>query len=125
MMPMLYSVILAQRAVLGITHSTFMRRHWWLHRLLKPIGITSPQEHWLHHTADLECNYGNFTIVWDRLFGTYADPEQVEASEHRAGLGYDQDFLGVLTLGKFKLPQRIRRQYQLDRFCYLETSDRS
>jgi len=121
MMPMVYSVILAQFAVLGITHSAFMRRWWWLHRLLKPVGITTPQEHWLHHTADLECNYGNFTIVWDRVFGTYVDPEKINVQEHRAGLDYDQDFLGTLTFGKFKLPERMRRRYQLDNFCYLET----
>jgi sterol desaturase/sphingolipid hydroxylase (fatty acid hydroxylase superfamily) len=121
MMPMLYSVILAQATVLGITHSAFMRRYWFLHKLLKPFGITSPQEHWLHHTSDLQCNYSNFTIVWDRVFGTYVDPEKIDIREHRAGLAYDQDFLGTLTFGRFKFPERLRRRYQLDNFCYLET----
>jgi sterol desaturase/sphingolipid hydroxylase (fatty acid hydroxylase superfamily) len=119
MMPMLYAVIVAQGAVLGITHTAFMRRCWWLHRLLQPFGITTPKEHWLHHTSDLECNYGNFTIVWDRVFGTYVDPESVNLDEHRAGLSYDQDFLGAITLGRLKLPLAVRDRFQLDQFCYL------
>jgi len=59
------------------------------HRLLKPFGITTPQEHSLHHTA---------------------------------GPVYDQDFPGTLTFGRFKLPERVRRRFQLNNFCYLETS---
>jgi sterol desaturase/sphingolipid hydroxylase (fatty acid hydroxylase superfamily) len=120
MTPMLYAVVLAQVTVLGVTHSAFMRSNWWLHRLLKPLGITSPQEHWLHHTPDRDCNYGNFTILWDRVFGTYVDPETVNVHDRRAGLDYDQDFLGAITLSKLKLPDGLRRRYQLSEYCFLK-----
>jgi len=75
-----------------------------VHRLLRPLGITTPQEHWLHHARDLQGNFGNFTTLWDRLFGTYLDPLDPANGGRRAGLAYDQDFLGVLTLGRWKLP---------------------
>ncbi len=119
MMPVLSAVVLVHAAVLGITHSAFMRRQWWLHGLLKPLGVTTPQEHWLHHSADLECNYGNFTTLWDRVFGTYIDPQSIRFQQHRAGLDYDQDFLGTLTLGTVKLSETLRRRFQLAEFCYL------
>jgi len=125
MMPVLYSIVLVQTSILGITHSAFLRRCWWLHDMLRPLGITTPQEHWLHHTADLECNYGNFTTLWDRVFGTYVDPRGVNIDEHRAGLAYDQDFLGAITLGKLKLSASARRRFQLDNFCYFSSENSS
>ncbi|MBT8090764.1 MAG: sterol desaturase family protein [Gammaproteobacteria bacterium] len=123
LMPVLYSIVIVQTSILGITHSAFLRRCWWLHDMLHPVGIATPQEHWLHHTADLECNYGNFITLWDRVFGTYVDPRSVNFSAHRAGLAYDQDFLGAITLGKLKLPEKMRRRFQLENFCYVEASD--
>ena len=122
LMPLLYGVILVQTSILGITHSCFLRRQWWLHRLLKPLGITTPQEHWLHHTSDLECNYGNFITLWDRVFGTYVDPVTVSSGEHRAGLAYDQDFLGAITAGNLKLSNRVRRYFGVKQFCYLDSA---
>ena len=123
LMPVLYSIVIVQTSILGITHSAFLRRQWWLHDMLRPLGIATPQEHWLHHTADLECNYGNFITLWDRVFGTYVDPRSVDFGEHRAGLAYDQDFLGAITLGKVKLPEKLRRRFQLENFCYIEAAD--
>jgi len=120
MMPLLYTVLLVQVGILGASHSAFLRRLWWVHRMLRPLGITSPQEHWLHHTADLQGNYGNITILWDRVFGTYLDPETIPNHLHRAGLAYDQDFLGTITLGKLKLPRRLRNYFQVERYCYLD-----
>lgn len=120
LMPLLYSVVLVQTSILGISHSCFLRRQWWLHRLLKPLGITTPQEHWLHHTSDLECNYGNFIALWDRVFGTYVDPVTVSSGEHRAGLAYDQDFLGAITAGKLKLSKRLRKYFGVEQYCYLD-----
>ncbi len=120
----LYPVVLVQASVLVLTHSAWFRRRWWLHRMLKPFGIATPQEHWLHHTSDLDCNYGNFTAVWDRVFGTYVDPQTVDLTQHRAGLAYDQDFLGAVTLGKFKLPERLRERFQLEQFCYVDKPSR-
>ena len=123
MMPMLYSVALCQVSILGITHSAFFRRQWWIHDVLKRFGIATPQEHWLHHTSDLDCNYGNFITFWDRVFGTYVDPRSVEFGEHRAGLAYDQDFLGAITLGKIKLPASARRRFQLGEYCYISSGN--
>jgi sterol desaturase/sphingolipid hydroxylase (fatty acid hydroxylase superfamily) len=106
-------------AVQVTSHSSFMRRQCWLHRLLKWLAITSPQEHVLHHTADLSGNYGNFTTLWDRLFGTYLDPTRPELQGHKLGLPYDQDFLGTLTLGRFKLSARWRQRFAVRRYCNL------
>lgn len=123
LMPVLYSVVLVQVSVLGLTHSAFLRRHWLVHAVLRRFGIATPQEHWLHHTSDLEGNYGNFVTLWDRVFGTYVDPRKVNFDEHRAGLAYDQDFLGALTLGKLKLPQETRRRFQLENFSYFSPAN--
>ncbi len=122
-MPLLYTIALVQIAILGISHSAFLRHRWWVHKLLKPFGITTPQEHWLHHTSDLECNYGNSATLWDRVFGTYVDPEKIVAGEHRAGLDYDQDFLGAITAGKLKLSDRLRDYFKLQKFCYLNRDE--
>ena len=120
LMPLLYSVVLAHTSILGISHSCFLRRQWWLHRLLKPLGITTPQEHWFHHTSDLECNYGNFITLWDRVFKTYVDPVTVSSGQHRAGLSYDQDFLGAITAGQLKLSNRVRQYFGVEQYCYLD-----
>lgn len=44
----------------------------WIGRYL----IVTPRFHHLHHSKDRhkQKNYGHFLVVWDRLFGTYADP---------------------------------------------------
>ena len=110
---------IAQLFIATATHSAFLRRHWLVHRVLKPFGVTTPQEHWFHHVQELSVNYGNFTTVWDRVFGTYLDPTETDASRFHAGLDYDQDFLGTLTFGKLKLGRRIRERFQLDLFCFL------
>ena len=111
---------MAQLFISSASHSAFLRRHWIVHRVMKPFGLTTPQEHWYHHVQELDVNYGNFTTVWDRVFGTYLDPAKVDASRYRTGLDYDQDFLGTLTLGKLKLGSGIRERFQLEQFCYLE-----
>ena len=111
---------MAQLFISSASHSAFLRRHWAVHRIMKPFGLTTPQEHWFHHVQELNVNYGNFTTVWDRVFGTYLDPEKVDARRYRAGLDYDQDFLGTLTFGKLKLGHRIRERFQLDQYCYFE-----
>lgn len=111
---------MAQLFISSASHSAYLRRHWVVHRVMKPFGLTTPQEHWYHHVQELNVNYGNFTTVWDRVFGTYLDPETVDASRYRTGLDYDQDFLGTLTLGKLKLGRGVRERFQLDQFCYFE-----
>ena len=49
----------------------------WINRLgpLEYIFVT-PSSHRVHHGSNeeyLDKNYGNFLIIWDRLFGTFAD----------------------------------------------------
>ena len=115
-------LLLIQAFLLTATHSCFMRRWWWVHDGLRRLAITTPQEHLLHHTVDLEGNYGNFTVLWDRVFGTYLDPRAARHQGHALGLAYDQDFLGTLTLGRVKLPGSIRRRFHVDRYCNLDAS---
>jgi sterol desaturase/sphingolipid hydroxylase (fatty acid hydroxylase superfamily) len=112
--------LLAASTLLVTSHSSFMRRGWLAYRLFKPFAVTSPQEHVLHHTVDLRGNYGNFTTLWDRLFGTYLDPRLPEHEGHRFGLGYDRDFLGAITVGAARLPSSWRKRFQLDRYCNLD-----
>jgi sterol desaturase/sphingolipid hydroxylase (fatty acid hydroxylase superfamily) len=113
------SLLIVQVVVLTSSHSACVRRWWWVHRLLRWLAITTPQEHALHHTVDLAGNYGNFTTLWDRLFGTYLDPARPENHGRPFGLPYDQDFLGTITLGAVKIPQRLRRRFQVGRYCNL------
>ena len=116
----LEAVLFVQVTVLGASHSSFLRRFRVVHEGMKRLALTSPQEHVLHHTVDLKGNYGNFTTLWDRLFGTYLNPLLAQHQGHRLGLPYDQDFLGTLTLGRWKLPERWRRRLQVARYCNLD-----
>jgi sterol desaturase/sphingolipid hydroxylase (fatty acid hydroxylase superfamily) len=112
--------LLLSSTLLVTSHSSFMRRGWWAHRILRLLALTTPQEHVLHHTTDLRGNYGNFTTIWDRLFGTYLDPRLPEHQNKRYGLAYDQDFLGAVTAGAVKLPASWRKRFQLDRYLNIE-----
>ena len=113
-------LLLAHTFLLVASHSSFLRRWWWIHHGMKWLALTTPQEHLLHHTVDLDGNYGNFTILWDRVFGTYLDPTLAEHQGHSLGLAYDQDFLGTITLGKLKLPESVRRRFQVERYCNIK-----
>jgi sterol desaturase/sphingolipid hydroxylase (fatty acid hydroxylase superfamily) len=114
-------LLLVQAVLLCASHSCFMRRWWPIHHTMKWLALTTPQEHLLHHTVDLQGNYGNFTVLWDRVFGTYLDPTKSDNQNHKLGLPYDQDFVGALTAGKVKLPAAIRRRFQVERFCNLQS----
>jgi len=102
------------------SHSCFLRRHAFSHRWPRYLLIITPQEHVLHHAADHQGNFGNFTPLWDHAFGTYLDP--AKHSDVKLGLNYDQDFLGAITAGKWKLSTRLRKKLALEQFCYLEDS---
>ena len=106
------------------SHSAFLRGQEWVHQALSRLAITTPQEHVLHHSVDLHGNYGNFTSLWDRVFGTYLDPRLAQHQDRVCGLAYDQDFLGTLTFGKWKLPAGWRRRFQVGRFCNLAEDSR-
>ncbi len=103
------------------SHSNFLRRFDWVETVLRSLLLIGPRGHLLHHAATIQGNYGNFTTVWDRAFGTYVAPQ--EAREIELGLDYDQDFLGVLTAGRFKLPPALRSRYQIGRVCRLDEKD--
>ena len=90
--------------------------------MMKYFGLTTPQEHLLHHTVEMDGNYGNFTTVWDRVFGTYLDPMLERNRGRSLGLPYDQDFLGTLTFGRIKLSAAIRTRFQLARYCNINDS---
>jgi sterol desaturase/sphingolipid hydroxylase (fatty acid hydroxylase superfamily) len=103
------------------SHSSYLRRFEFVERLFRALLIVTPREHLLHHAADLKGNYGNFTALWDRLFGTYIDPQSV--AQPALGLNYDQDFLGALSAGRLKLSQSVRRRYQVDRVCRINQEE--
>lgn len=118
----LKTLVLLHALLLTASHSSFLRRWWGVHHLMKWLGLTTPQEHVLHHTVDLHGNYGNFVIVWDRLFGSYLDPTLEKHQGHAYGLAYDQDFLGAITMGKLKIPTQLRQRFQVERYCNIVLS---
>lgn len=120
LLPLLYVIIFIETTILSITHSEFFTKQWWIYKVFKYLAITSPQEHEIHHTVDLAGNYGDFTSLWDKLFGTYIDPSKAENQNHALGLGYDQDFLGALTIGKIKFSKKIRDRFQIGKYCNIE-----
>jgi sterol desaturase/sphingolipid hydroxylase (fatty acid hydroxylase superfamily) len=119
----LKGLLLIQAFLLTASHSCFLRNAWWLHNSMKWLALTTPQEHLLHHTVEMQGNYGNFTVLWDRIFRTYLDPTRAEHRNPTIGLGYDQDFLGAITAGKLKLPSAVRRRFEVGRFCNLKADD--
>lgn len=115
-------LLIAHVTLLVTSHSAFLRRWRGAHVVMTRLGLTTPHEHLLHHTTDLRGNYANLTTVWDRVFGTYIDPDVVTMEGRRLGLDYDQDWLGAVTLSYFKLPAHLRKRFDVGRWCNL-TSD--
>jgi sterol desaturase/sphingolipid hydroxylase (fatty acid hydroxylase superfamily) len=121
-LPAVIPVLIAWFAFVACaSHSSFLRRYDFIDRLFRSLMIITPREHVLHHAAHLQGNYGNFTALWDRLFGTYLSPTMV--SDPALGLSYDQDFLGALSAGYLKLSQSMRRRYQVDRVCHIDQEE--
>jgi sterol desaturase/sphingolipid hydroxylase (fatty acid hydroxylase superfamily) len=112
-------LLLTHVMLLVTSHSSALREIAWMHSALKPFGLTTAREHLLHHTTDLRGNYANLTTVWDRVFGTYLDPDLPGHQGHRVGLAYDQDWLGAVTLGLVKLPASVRARFDVGRWCNL------
>jgi sterol desaturase/sphingolipid hydroxylase (fatty acid hydroxylase superfamily) len=111
------ALLLTFAFVASASHSIFLRRFNWAETVFRNLLLISPREHLLHHAATIKGNYGNFTAIWDRAFGTYVPPT---GGEFRLGLDYDQDFLGAITAGRFKLSAGARSRYQVGRVCHLE-----
>ncbi len=120
---LLPALLLTFTFVACASHSNFLRRLDWVEAIFRSLLLIGPREHLLHHAAAIQGNYGNFTTIWDRLFGTYVAPRA--AREFALGLEYDQDFLGAITAGRLKLPPTFRSRYQVHRVCHLDENSRS
>jgi sterol desaturase/sphingolipid hydroxylase (fatty acid hydroxylase superfamily) len=102
--------------VLSVGHSLFLRQFPVVHTFLRRIGVATPQEHLLHHSSERHCNYGNFSTLWDRLFGTYVDPLSVDIEKEPLGVPYSADFLSTVTFRLVHLPVKYSRKLRADRF---------
>lgn len=78
---------------LGIIAEEVARNHWmhmnvswrssWLERVL-----VTPRYHHIHHSSDAalhDGNYGSLFTFWDRLFGTYVDPDTTQPKQFGTG----------------------------------------
>lgn len=69
-----------------LTHQQFsLLYQFWIHtETVKSLGplewlLNTPKHHRVHHGSVLYCldkNYGGFLIIWDRLFGTFAEEQE-------------------------------------------------
>ena len=119
----LLPVALMIALILTASHSAFLRRFAIVHRVMRCFFLTTPQEHLLHHRVDSRCNYGNFTTLWDRLLGTYENPEHADIHSLQLGLSYDQDFLGAVTLGRLRLTDQQRKKFQVSYYCNVDEAN--
>lgn len=121
----LVAVVFMQGLIAIINHSSYLRNFTVIHKAMKIFGLASPQEHVLHHTTDLKGNYSNFTTIWDRVFSTYLDPYKINIDEKKLGLSYDRDFFQTVTLGLVKIPTRLRKRFQVYRYCNINREKNS
>jgi len=75
----LWSVALVEMALIATSYSDHLdiRLPARAASLLQTVFVT-PEVHRIHHSADRtqsDSNYGSLLILWDRLFGTYREPE--------------------------------------------------
>jgi sterol desaturase/sphingolipid hydroxylase (fatty acid hydroxylase superfamily) len=64
-------------------HMNVTWRSHWLERVL-----VTPRYHHIHHSTDAELHDGNYASlfsIWDRLFGTYVDPDATSAAKFGTG----------------------------------------
>lgn len=101
---------------------------FWVHterigRLWRPIELifNTPSHHRVHHGMDaeyLDKNYGGILIIWDRMFGTYAD----ELFRPHYGLTKQVDTYNIWTLQTHEyvaIARDVRRADRWrDRFGY-------
>lgn len=111
------ALLLTFAFVASASHSIFLRRFDWAEPIFRGLLLITPREHLVHHAATIPGNYGNFTALWDRIFGTYVPPQ---VNKFVLGLEYDQDFLGAITAGRIKLSPETRSHYQIGRVCNIE-----
>lgn len=94
---------------LFVTHQQFnLLYQFWIHtRAVKTLGplefiFNTPKHHRVHHGSNLYCldkNYGGVLIIWDRMFGTFADEREKE--EIIYGLVFNQPSFNPLHLQTF------------------------
>ncbi len=63
--------------------------------------LVTPASHHIHHSDDpahYNSNFGVLLSVWDRLFGTFTDPRQVDAAALKFGIG-EKVPIARLTVG--------------------------
>lgn len=69
-------------------------------RYLEYLFIT-PRIHFAHHHPNeiyTNANYGFIFSIWDRMFGTFVDPDQIPTEEKgKLGLDYELDTLSLFT----------------------------
>lgn len=70
---------------LAVLAETFLRNDWthmnvtWRSNWLEWVFIT-PRYHYIHHSDNprhYNANLGSLLTIWDRLFGTYVNPEEI------------------------------------------------
>lgn len=60
--------------------------------------LVTPRFHFVHHSADIRftnSNYGFIFTFWDKLFGSYTNPEHVDKDE-QLGLDYQASYLKLM-----------------------------
>ncbi|XP_044261899.1 alkylglycerol monooxygenase-like isoform X2 [Tribolium madens] len=92
-----------------VTHQQFnLLYQFWIHtktvRTLGPLEFffNTPQHHRVHHGANIWCldkNYGGVLIIWDRIFGTFAEEKKNEEIVY--GLVFNQPSFNILHLQTF------------------------
>ena len=77
-------------------HMNVSWRSNWLERV-----VVTPRYHHIHHSTDAELhdgNYGSLFTIWDRLFGTYVDPDAIQPKKFGTGEPRKRDPV-LLVLG--------------------------
>lgn len=64
-------------------------------RITKILGFVfvTPEIHLAHHSSkqeETDSNYGNLLVLWDRLFGTFTDPQSIDHIQPGLGDAEDQ-----------------------------------
>jgi alkylglycerol monooxygenase len=71
----IYTMVAIHLFIAFLHHTEFIPKLW------KPIEFlfTTPSHHRVHHGVNLQYldkNYGEFLIIWDRMFGTFAEEKE-------------------------------------------------
>lgn len=104
-------ILIFKRILVMLQHSEF---HWgfgWVGRYV----LLSPAAHRLHHALEEKFynkNFGFILIVWDRLFGTWAEPDMTHKPEiglENNQLNHPNYFVNIFESSKLALFQLMGR----------------